>query len=504
MSKYLFTGTDWNPKLIESVYEACEEIAEELKLDYYPNRFEIITSEQMLDAYTSIGMPLSYTHWSYGKQFVSEEHKYRSGQGGLAYELVVNTNPCINYLMEDNTATIQALVIAHAAFGHNHFFKNNYLFKMWTDADAIVDYLEFAKKYIRSCEEKYGEEAVEAILDSAHALKDLGIDKYKRPPKLSAEKEMEYAKEKAEFLQQSVNELWNSVIFKSKEEEKEAAQEKKRFPAEPQENVLKFLEKHSQVLEPWQREIVRIVRCISQYFYPQRQTKVMNEGFACWTHMYMMNRLYDKGLIDDGTMIEFTKVHSNVVMQPGFDSPYFSGMLNPYALGLEMFNDIERMCKNPTDEDREWFPEIVGQNHVDVILDAVANYRDESFISQYLSPNLIRKFKLFRIEDHDDDFYEVTSIHNKRGYEKIIKALASNYNVARYMPDIQVYDANMSGDRSLELRHYSVTGETLDEPTALETLKHLKRLWGFDPFINSFNKRGELIDEIFLLGKNGK
>ena len=146
----------------------------ELKLDLYPNQIEVITFEQMLDAYSSIGMPLMYKHWSFGKNFARDELLYRHGLRNLAYEIVINSNPCIAYLMEENSMMMQTLVIAHAAFGHNHFFKNNNLFKQWTDADGILDYLEFAKTYIARCEDRYGEEAVERVLDAAHALMGAG------------------------------------------------------------------------------------------------------------------------------------------------------------------------------------------------------------------------------------------------------------------------------------------------------------------------------------------
>ena len=128
----------------------------ELGLDIYPNQIEVITAEQMLDAYSSVGMPLIYKHWSFGKHFAHHETLYRNGLKGLAYEIVINSSPCISYLMEENTATMQTLVIAHAAFGHNHFFKNNYLFHQWTDADGILEYLDFAKGYVARCEERYG------------------------------------------------------------------------------------------------------------------------------------------------------------------------------------------------------------------------------------------------------------------------------------------------------------------------------------------------------------
>ena len=131
----LFDGADWDFNSLQRIHDACQEIAvNELGLDCYPNQIEIITAEQMLDVYSSIGMPLFYKHWSFGKHFAHHEAFYRKGLRGLAYEIVINSSPCISYLMEENTATMQALVIAHAAFGHNHFFKNNYLFKLWTDA----------------------------------------------------------------------------------------------------------------------------------------------------------------------------------------------------------------------------------------------------------------------------------------------------------------------------------------------------------------------------------
>src|SRR5438045_7591183 len=132
----------------------------------------------MLDAYSSVGMPLFYKHWSFGKHFAHHDAFYRKGLMGLAYEIVINSSPCISYLMEENTATMQTLVIAHAAFGHNHFFKNNYLFKQWTDADGILDYLDFAKSYVAQCEERHGRAEGERTLDAAHALMSHGIDRY--------------------------------------------------------------------------------------------------------------------------------------------------------------------------------------------------------------------------------------------------------------------------------------------------------------------------------------
>ena len=162
--------SDWSFELVEQYHEVIRRTAARFGLDTYPNQLEIITAEQMMDAYASVGMPVNYRHWSYGKEFISTEKNYRRGHMGLAYEIVINSNPCISYLMEENTMAMQALVIAHAAYGHNSFFKGNYLFRMWTDAASIIDYLVYAKNYVADCEQRHGLDTVETFLDSCHAL----------------------------------------------------------------------------------------------------------------------------------------------------------------------------------------------------------------------------------------------------------------------------------------------------------------------------------------------
>jgi spore cortex formation protein SpoVR/YcgB (stage V sporulation) len=482
----LFQGSDWNFATLSRAYEAIETIAlNELGLDIYPNQLEIISSEQMLDAYSSVGMPLMYQHWSFGKRFIFEDSLYRKGQRGLAYELVINSNPCITYLMEENTMAMQALVTAHASFGHNHFFKNNYLFRQWTDAGAILGYMDFAKKYIAKCEERHGVEAVEAILDSAHALMDHGVFRYRRPPRLSSEKVRERARERLEYEEQSYSDLWRTLPLAAESRDPEEAErnatERKKILNLPEENLLYFIEKHSLILEPWQREILRIVRVIAQYFYPQRQTKVMNEGCATFVHYTIMNRLFDQGKISEGNMLELLLSHSNVVFQPSFDDPRFSG-INPYALGFAMMQDIERICTQPTAEDREWFPAFAGNGDWrGTLLDAWANHRDESFILQYLSPALIRKFRLFALSDVATDHYcEVSSIHNERGYRAVRAALARSYDVAARQPDIQVIDVDLLGDRQLRLKHIVKDGLRLEESSRDATLMHLRHLWGYE------------------------
>jgi stage V sporulation protein R len=712
--KLLWTDAEWTYERIQRTWNAIEKINdEEFGIDIYRNQFEIITADQMISAYSTIGLPVYYDHWSFGKRFTAEYQGYKAGRTGLALEMVINSNPTINYLMEENTMTAQALVMAHAgcvsgdteyfseagwkpiaeyaggkvlqynengsaelvtpsryikrpssgsyinvksasfdqlitddhtvvfqngngnlvkisgeelssrrspglngkiltAFrfvggkglpltddeirlhiatpsyegkrftqdwleasadqfslisqeignykfssehlsdveyvqfvwaacgyhthisegircwevqrssrsgrslsqsqpfervsnvdgfdycftvpsgmlvlrrnkmifvtgncGHNGFFKSNYLFKTWTDADSIVDYMIFAKDYVATCEQREGREAVELFLDSCHALMNHGVNRYKRPSKISLQKEKERQREREAYLQSRVDELYR-ILPQDKPQKKP---DELPFPESPEENILYFCEKHSPFLKPWQRELIRIVRKVAQYFYPQAQTKVANEGFASWTHYKFMNRLHDKGLIDDGAQLEWLMLHSSVLYQPAFDHPHYSG-INPYKLGFEILRDIERICANPTDEDRRWFPDLMGANALDVIKDIVANYRDESMIRQFLSPKVMRDFSFFKVhDDREEDYYEVSAIHNEDGFASVREALAETHEREIYVPKIEVYRVDY--DRSLWLRWTPYKNRVIADPDPM--MKHILRLWG-DPGVET-------------------
>ena len=481
--------SDWSFELVEQYHEGIRRTAARFGLDTYPNQLEIITAEQMMDAYASVGMPVNYRHWSYGKEFISTEKNYRRGHMGLAYEIVINSNPCISYLMEENTMAMQALVIAHAAYGHNSFFKGNYLFRMWTDAASIIDYLVYAKNYVADCEQRHGLDTVETFLDSCHALMNHGVDRYRRPSKKTLAQELAARKDREAYAQQQVNDLWRTLPRRAeKADDSHAA---RRFPEEPQENLLYFIEKNAPLLEPWQREIVRIVRKIAQYFYPQRQSQVMNEGWATFWHYRLLNTMYDEGWLTDGVMIEWLKSHTNVVYQPRVGDRGYSG-LNPYALGFAMYTDIKRICEAPTDEDRQWFPEIAGTPWLPALDQAMRNFKDESFIGQYLSPKLMRDLRLFAI--HDDEKkseIEVAAIHDEAGYRRVRELLSQQYDLGSREPNIQVWNVNLRGDRSLTLRHFQHKDRPLAD-SANEVLKHVARLWGFAVHLESVNGKGDV------------
>ncbi len=481
--------SEWTFELLELVENEVRRVAKEFGLDTYPNQLEVITAEQMMDAYASVGMPISYYHWSFGKHFLGTEKSYKRGQMGLAYEIVINSSPCIAYLMEENSLTMQTLVIAHAAYGHNSFFKGNYLFRAWTDAEAIIDYMLFAKNFIADCEQRHGIEAVELLLDSCHALQNYGVDRYKRPAKLSLAKEHVRQQEREAYLQSQVNDLWRTL---PRRDASQAGGEPPRVPPEPQENILYFIEKYSPLLEPWQREIVRVTRKISQYFYPQRQTQVMNEGWATFWHYTILNQLYEEGVVGDGFMMEFLQSHTNVVYQPPVSSPYFNG-INPYALGFAMMSDIRRICEHPTEEDHQWFPDIAGSDWKKTLDFAMRNFKDESFIAQYLSPKLIRDFHFFTVLDDDkQDKLSISAIHDDSGYKYLRERLAGQYNLGNREPDIQVWSVDTQGNRALTLRHMQYQRRPLNQQTD-EMLKHVSRLWGFDVYLETVGQDGAVL-----------
>lgn len=480
----MFSRPEWT---VDTLYYADEVIGriakEHLKLDIYPNIFEIVTSEQLLDRMSLIGLPTGYDHWSFGKHRVASENQYKRGKMGLSYEMVINSNPCISYNIEENTTCLMLLVMAHAAQGHNSFFKNNYLFKMWTSPDAIVDYMSFAKRYIKECEEKYGFEEVEITLDACHAIMQYGVDKYKHPQKLSAKDELERRKRRIAEDEKHVNEMWRTLPQDTKERKlHDLVNEylrKNKFPKEPVENMLYFFEKHSPNLEPWQREICRIVRKVAQYFYPQAQTKTSNEGWATYCHHKIINIMYDEGYLTDGFMMEFIEHHTAVVAQPSFTSDWYYGF-NPYALGFNIYKDIERICKNPTEEDKRWFPNLVGKDWLEEVHYAMKNFKDEGFLMQYLSPKVMRDMRLFEIldEDTNTDEYVIEHIHNDAGYLKLREAINKQFMRDNYTPDIQIENVNKQ-DHTLTLVYYAQNDVLLDEDDAYTVMEHVQYLWGF-------------------------
>lgn len=488
-TKPLFTGSDWNLSDIENMWEVIDRIGkEELKLSYADPSIEIVTYEQMIDAYSFTGMPVMYNHWSFGKQQIEVSKAYASKQQGLAYEMVINTDPMVTHIMENNSATMQALVLAHAVVGHGSFFKNNYLFKMWTNPKAILPYLQYAKDYIAMCEREYGYEKVTKLLDACHSLSGYGVDRYRKREKRKKKEHQERVNSWKEYSGDYFKDLDITLppeVTRIEKKKIDMTIDKlsNRSKIElPEENLLYFIEKNNRHLKEWEKEVIRIVRKVEQYFYPQRQTKVMNEGWASFIHHHIMTRLHELGYITEGSYLEFLISHAGVIGQYSYVSPYYSG-LNPYAMGYSMFSDLKRMCTDPTDQDRLDCPDVASKEWLPTLTNIMENYRDDSFMLQFLGTKVVNRYKLFGVETTEDDpLYHISEVHDSDDLSGIRDKLHRQYTLEEYLPSIEVHRVTKPQE-GLVLRYKSNEGRMLEETTLRQVLHNIKMLWGDRPAI---------------------
>lgn len=500
--------------LTERVFQILAE--EKYGLDCYDNRIDLIGPTQMLESYTSNGLPAFYQHWSLGKRSVAQEKAFEQGQMGLAFEIVINSDPCLSYCMANNTPVLQMLVISHAAFGHNNFFKRNYLFRDNTEAKYIIDDMEHLGEFIQKCERKYGESEVEELLDACHALQTHAVTHHIKRDPLSPE---EKKKRADAILEERLRLPTSKLDFGGSAAKKEGQQPegKKRFVGDiHEENLLLYIANNAPEmhLPEWKREIMRQMAHVSQYFFPQGQTKMMNEGWASFWHYTMMHDMDDMGFMSESMMLEFYDNHAAVIRQPEFDEkiklrnrktgevfekPIYNG-LNPYRVGIEMFMDIKRICEEPTDEDREWFPDIAGKGEwLDTLKFAMENFNDSSFALQYLSPKLMRDLKLFSLEQNmDERMITVTSIHDKDGFRDLRRAVADHYDRSNKMPHIEVNEYHFRTDRHLVLRHNKQDNRPINEADMQEVLKHIYALWEHPIVLETINEdSGEMEEPMF-------
>ncbi len=318
MTERLFEGADWDFSTLQRIHDACEEVARsELGLDIYPNQIEVITAEQMLDAYSSVGMPLFYKHWSFGKHFAHHEAFYRKGLRGLAYEIVINSSPCISYLMEENTATMQTLVIAPRGVRPQSFLQEQLPVQAMDRRRRHSRLSRFRQKLrgaMRGTSRPDGRRADARCRARPDVARGSIVIPARRSsifaPKKSAPAS---AAARGERVQRSVADRSDRA---AKSAATLSTERRRHLLGLPQENLLYFLEKAAPRLQPWQRELLRIVRHIAQYFYPQGQTKVMNEGTATYVHYRIMTRLHEQGRLSDGNFLEFLQSHTNVCSSP--------------------------------------------------------------------------------------------------------------------------------------------------------------------------------------------
>lgn len=444
--------------------DRIRELVERYGLNCYPQEFEVCDHNEMLGYMAYTGMPSHYPHWSYGKSFERQKTMYDYGVSGLPYEMVINSNPCLAYLMRDNSLLLQVLTIAHV-YGHNDFFANNFTFTSGTDARHVLQSFKSHANRISSYMEdpSIGVEIVEAAIDDAHAIcyqrsRNLAIHR------LSQEEQLSRAWERA----QPGDDPWREIHPKKEYE----APNLTRVPAEPDENILQFIAKYNPYLPEWKKDVLLIVDAQTQYFMPQMDTKIMNEGWASYWHHKILNELQ----LPQEMHLEFLVRH-NQVLRP------HPGGLNPYHLGFVMWHDIERRWnsgdnghewsddKPPTAADAKDENDTPGRKKIFEVREAD---RDQSFLRRFLTRELMEELNLFQHERRGKDRV-VTKVPSEESWKEVRENLIKGVGTGS-IPVIKVEDADFGRNRTLYLKHYH-DGRDLQLEYAEHTLKHVARLW---------------------------
>jgi stage V sporulation protein R len=444
--------------------EKIRVLVEEFGLNCYPQEFEVCDHYDMIGYMAYSGMPAHYPHWSFGKNYERQKTLYDYGVSGLPYEMVINTNPCLAYLMRDNTLLLQILTIAHV-YGHNDFFANNFTFTSATDAQYTLETFKNHAARISSYAEdpSIGLDEVEEALDHAHSIsfqcaRNLAI------AKLSQEEQRNRKLDAARPTQDP----WWEIHPK----QKYTAPDLNKVPLEPEEDILLFISSHNPYLPEWKRDILRIVDERTRYFLPQMETKIMNEGWASYWHHKILERL----ALDQGLHLEFIVRH-NQVLRP---TP---GGLNPYHLGFVIWHDIERRWNEGstgrefTDDRPSVDPSTLHENDTPgrkKIFEVRETDRDASFLRRFLTADLMRDLELFQHEKRGKERI-VTKVSDDDNWQKIKETLIANVGTAS-IPVIKIEDADFGKNRTLYLKHYH-DGRDLQLEYADHTLKHIKALW---------------------------
>jgi stage V sporulation protein R len=288
------------PQYLRAEQVKIEKIAKEFGLDFFPIIFEILTYDQMNEIAAYGGFPNRYPHWRFGMEYEQLAKSYEYGLSKI-YEMVINSNPAYAYLLEGNSLVDQKLVMAHVC-AHVDFFKNNFTFRS-TDLDATgrIDPVRKVEGYdpnrrwidkmanhgsrIRRVVDRHGVSKVEEFIDQCLSLENLidpwgpFLGRHKAPEDLENAGEIEVPRLRSkDYMESFINP--EEYLEEQRKKIEEQREREKRFPERPERDVLMFLLNHAP-LERWERDVLAVIREEAYYFFPQMQTKIMNEGWAC-------------------------------------------------------------------------------------------------------------------------------------------------------------------------------------------------------------------------------
>tara|TARA_R110002110_G_scaffold399853_1_gene615902 strand:+ start:1204 stop:2523 length:1320 start_codon:yes stop_codon:yes gene_type:complete len=420
---------DWSMEELQEWDTKIGALGKELGLDWYPIEYEICDYKEMMGHMAYTGLPTHYRHWSFGKSFDRIQTEYNLGMSGLPYEMIINSNPSISYLMTENPMPTHILTMAHCV-GHSDFFKNNRMFAE-TNADTVIDSFKSSAKRVKKYMEDpgIGVDRVEKILDACHAIRF----QVPRTPGIKRRNHKELHKYYKELMMNDPTGWWRLHFDLNK------------IPLEPDTNLLRFIAEHNRFLEEWEKDLIHIVEKESLYFVPQAFTKIMNEGWACTIHEKIINML---GIPDD-YFLSFIRLHNQVIR------PHL-GRINPYHLGYKIFQHIEK---------KYGFEECIRVRET---------HNDETFIKSYLDEELCKELNLFSYSFHNREGYnKITEVSGEETWQTVRDDLIKSIGL-NSVPVIMVKELTKDGTLILDHEH---DGRDLELSTANKVFEHINDLW---------------------------
>lgn len=444
-------------KELQRAIEEITEIAEGFGLDFYPMRYEICPAD-IIYTFGAYGMPTRFSHWSFGKQFFKMKLHYDLGLSKI-YELVINSNPCYAFLLDSNSLIQNKLIVAHV-LAHCDFFKNNVRFKN-TKRDMVESMAATAER-IRQYEIEYGRQEVESFLDAVLAIEEHIDPSLVRSTLEWTLDDVEYEEE--EPVQSTpYDDLW--YLENRNKPKPKKRKRMKKFPPQPEKDVLLFIIQYSRELEEWQRDIMTMIREEMLYFWPQLETKIMNEGWASFWHQRILREMD----LTSEEALEFAKLNAGVV-QPSKTS------INPYYLGLKIFEDIEERYNNPTEEMKKLG--VKPGSGREKIFEVREIESDQSFLRNYLTKELVMREDMYLFQKQGREYKIVD-----KNWENVRDQLV-NMRINGGFPYITVNDGDYLKNGELYLKHH-YEGIELDLKYLEKVLPYIYQLWGRNVYLET-------------------
>lgn len=482
-------------------------IAQEYHLDPYPTNFEVVGPE-VINQIAGYGVPGRFGHWSFGREYAKMKTQHERGFSKI-YELVVNGNPSEAYLLENNPVIENKLVIAHV-LGHTDFFKNNFRFD--NTREDMLQVVEENAARMRKYEEIYGMEEVEKFIDHVISLDD-HVDPY-QPDRPFGKEEMKKwemdARQALEDSQKPVDRGEFEDIFQDKKEKGKKQTFRRadmQVPPQPDSDILGYVRNHAEYLEDWQRDVIDIIRSEAIYFFPQRRTKIMNEGWAAYWHKRIMTELCERDLITPADSEKWRKLHSGIVSES-------SRQLNPYHLGMKMFEYLEEYFNGQlSEEETRWlesqgepvYPRYDGPLQdspaSEKLREIMATNDDQSIIRNYFDKNIADRLHMYIYEEVEFGGEMYRKI-KPGGWSEIRDKLVSMLSNSG-IPNIEIVDGNYDKSNQLYLKH-NFDGRALDYNYTSKVMPHLFELWQRNVYLETAKEdNGELKKIVYTYnGKN--